>query len=111
MSLKKFQEFGESKAALPQNIRKRTFCDLRMDGNNGLPNLIACSFFQGNVATLLAELNEPTTFSALTTRSPDTLGRFGMSSRNFDGCPELRRFGGPPVRSAPSFEVKLDSFA
>ena len=53
----------------------------------------------------------PVRFSARTTRSPETLGSFGMSMRNFDGSPECFAFGCRPFRNAPGLQIEFDSFA
>jgi hypothetical protein len=54
---------------------------------------------------------KPARFSARMTRSPETLGSFGTSGRNFNRCPEFLRFDRPVFRCAPGFQIQLDSFA
>ena len=43
--------------------------------------------------------------------SPETLGSFGTSIGNFDGCPEFLRFDRPVFRRAPSLQIQFDGFA
>jgi hypothetical protein len=54
---------------------------------------------------------KPARFSARSTRSPETLGSFGMSMRNFDGSPECFAFGCRAFGNAPSLQIKFDGFA
>jgi len=54
---------------------------------------------------------KPARFSARTTRSPETLGSFGMLVRDFDCGPERFAFRCRTLGNAPSLEVKLDGFA
>lgn len=54
---------------------------------------------------------KPARFSARTTRSPETLGNFGISVRDFDGGPKRFAFGRGTFGKAPSFQVQLDGFA
>ena len=51
---------------------------------------------------------KPARFRARTTRSPETLGSFGISMGDFHGGPESFSVGGRPVRNPPSFEVQLN---
>jgi hypothetical protein len=54
---------------------------------------------------------KPARFNARITRSPETLGSFGTSGGNFDGCPEFLRFDGPVFRRTPGFQVQFDGLA
>jgi hypothetical protein len=63
--LQKFQEFRERKTALLKDIRERAFRNFGVHGNNGLPNLVADSFFQRDMTALLAELYETGPFQGV----------------------------------------------
>lgn len=52
----------------------------------------------------------PARLSARTTRSPETLGSFATSMRDFYGCPKLLGLERSLFRHAPGFQVQLDSF-
>jgi hypothetical protein len=54
---------------------------------------------------------KPARFNARTTRSPEILGSFGTSGRNFDRCPEFLRFDRPVFRRAPGFQIQFDGLA
>jgi hypothetical protein len=54
---------------------------------------------------------KPALFRARTTRSPETLGSLGISTRNFDGGPERFAFRRCPLRNAPGFDVQFNGFA
>ena len=54
---------------------------------------------------------KPAGFNARITRSPETLGSFATSRRNFDGSPEFLRFDRPVFRRAPGFQIQFDGFA
>ena len=53
----------------------------------------------------------PARFSARISRSPETLGSFGMSMRDFDGSPECLAFGCRAFGDAPGLQVQFDGFA
>jgi len=54
---------------------------------------------------------KPARFSARTTRSPETLGSFGILVRDFDCRPERFTLRSRTLGDAPGFQVKLDGFA
>ena len=54
---------------------------------------------------------KPAGFHARITRSPETLGSFATSRRNFDGSPEFLRFDRPVFRRAPGFQIQFDGLA
>jgi len=64
-ALQKFQEFGQHKAALFEDVRERALRNFGVHGNNGLPNLVTGSFFQRDMTALLAELHETGPFQGL----------------------------------------------
>src|SRR5256885_9388050 len=53
----------------------------------------------------------PARFSARITRSPETLGSFGISAGDFQSCPERLALSWTLFWNAPGFEVELDRFA
>lgn len=63
-ALQKFQEFRERKAALFENVRESALRDLGVHGNNGLPDLVADSFFKRDMTAFLAELHEAGPFQS-----------------------------------------------
>jgi hypothetical protein len=54
---------------------------------------------------------KPARFSARTTRSPETLGSFGILVRDFDCGPERFAFRCRTLGNAPGLQVQLDCFA
>jgi hypothetical protein len=54
---------------------------------------------------------KPACLRALITRSPETLGNFATSVRNFDGGPEFLWLDRSLFRCAPGFQIQLNSFA
>ena len=54
---------------------------------------------------------KPARFNARTTRSPEILGSFATSGRNFDRRPEFLRFVGAVFRGAPGLQIQFDGFA
>ena len=64
-ALQNFQKFFERKAALFEDVRESALRNLGVHGNNGLPDLVADSFFQRDMTALLAELHEAGPVSAL----------------------------------------------
>lgn len=54
---------------------------------------------------------KPARLRARITRSPETLGNFGTSVRNFHRRPEFLRLDRSFFRRAPGFQIQLNSFA
>src|SRR5260370_38117551 len=54
---------------------------------------------------------KPPGFSARTTRSPETLGSFGILVRDFDGGPERFTLRSRTLGDTPDLQVELDRFA
>jgi len=109
--LQKIEELFERETALLEDVGESAFGQLRVHGNDCLTGFVVGTFFERNMAAFWRNSTKPALFSARTTRSPETLGSFGMSVGDFDRCPELRGFGGPRLGHAPGFEVELDRFA
>ena len=78
--------------------------------HDGTEGLLRRSFFEGDVAALLAQFDESGTLKgAHKALSGDTRKLRHLPS-DFDNCPEGLLLGGAVLRAAPGFEVQLNRF-
>src|SRR5271155_3070014 len=76
---------------------RRTFSPARFSSDTWLP--------------LCRNSTKPAFFRARTTRSPETVGSFVISFRDFYDGPERRLAAGRRLRHTPGFEIQFNGFA
>src|SRR5260370_40096537 len=83
-----------------------------MHGHNRLKNAIACVCFSNDTwLPFWRNSMKLVDFSGGTTRSPETLGSFGILVRDFDGGPERFTLRSRTLGDTPGLQVELDRFA